>query len=133
MAYLYDSSSAVSVARFVLGDTNDVSPLLLPDQDLTANLAAYQAVIDATPLDLRAAIRKLALALATKYASQTSSVGLPNGLNASWSERVKTWRAIADGSTPILLDDDPGVPVKPAPASARIGLIAAGRDWTIRR
>lgn len=79
-------TTAISRVRRAVGDT--ASPGLVPDETITAYVTLYGEA---------GAIRAVAGALAVEYAQQPGSVTLPNGLSASWRDRVTTWQAIASG------------------------------------
>lgn len=74
-------------ARYLLGDTtNDPATELLTDDAVDAALTLY---------GYNGGVAFMAEGLAARFAQKVSSVSLPGGLAASWSERVKYWLNLA--------------------------------------
>lgn len=92
MTASYDNSLATVLdrIRFTLGDT-DVDPetnALKPDEE-------YLAVIAATASE-EEAIALMAEALATQIMQDPDSYSESGGISVSWTQRIKTWLALAD-------------------------------------
>jgi hypothetical protein len=80
--------TAADRARYLLGDTsNDSATELLTDDAVDAALSLY---------GYAGGVAFMAEGLAARFAQKVSSVGLPGGLSASWSERVKYWLGLAE-------------------------------------
>lgn len=88
MSFDESLTTDLDLARFHIGDTsNDSATELLTDDQIEAVLGLY------TPLAIGIAV--LADGLAIRFAQKPGSVRLPSGLAVSWSDRVKTWLALA--------------------------------------
>lgn len=88
MTYSASSTTDRNTARFLLGDTsNDVATELLTDAQIDAMLTLY---------GYNPGVAFLAEGLAARFAQQVSSVSLPGGLSAAWSERVRYWKGLAE-------------------------------------
>lgn len=88
MAYDDTLPTDLDKARALLGDTtNDSATELLTDDHIDAVLGLYT---------FNSAVAFMAEGLAARFAQKVSSVGLPGGLSASWSERVKYWKGLAE-------------------------------------
>jgi hypothetical protein len=85
----YDDSLATERdrARSLLGDTaNDPATELVTDAHIAAAQARY---------GFAGGVAFVALGLAARFAQQPGSVRLPNGLSATWAERVAYWQGLA--------------------------------------
>lgn len=88
MSYDDTLPSDMDRARALLGDTtNDPATELLTDDHIDAVLSLYA---------FNPAVAFMAEGLAARFAQKVSSVSLPGGLSASWSERVKYWLGLAE-------------------------------------
>ena len=88
MSYDDTLSTSLDKARALLGDTsNDAATELLTDDHIDAVLGLYA---------FNPAVAFMAEGLAARFAQKVSSVSLPGGLSAAWSERVKYWLGLAD-------------------------------------
>jgi hypothetical protein len=89
MATTYNSSATpLDRARRILGDTGvDGNTFLLTDEEIEAELQgeAYNA-----------AIGRLALGLATRFAQYPDDTTTPGGHKMKWSDRVRAWEALSD-------------------------------------
>lgn len=87
MSYSDTLETNLDKVRALLGDTsNNPATELLTDDHIDAVLALYS---------FNPAVAFMAEGLAARFAQKVSSVGLPGGLSASWSERVKYWKGLA--------------------------------------
>jgi hypothetical protein len=88
MTYSASSTTDRNTARFLLGDTsNDVATELLTDAQIDAVITLH---------GYNGGVAYLAEGLAARFAQKVSSVSLPGGLSAAWSERVKYWTRLAE-------------------------------------
>jgi len=87
--FTYDSSlpTARDRMRHMLGDTDAANPLRY-DESYDAMLTYFENETLATA--------KMARALASEFAQKFSSVNIQGGPSITYSERVKTWLALAD-------------------------------------
>lgn len=90
--YSYNNSTTAQTpkdrVRKVLGDTAvDGSHWLLSDEEILADLAT---------MSYSEAVASLALSLASRFAQYPDEVDTAGNSKMKWSERVKTWRNLAD-------------------------------------
>ena len=90
--FTYDNATVTPApkdrVRKVLGDTGiDGNSWLLSDQEILAELATTS---------YSEAVASLALGLASRFAQYPDEVDTAGNSKMKWSERVKTWRNLAD-------------------------------------
>jgi hypothetical protein len=88
-----DLATARDRIRLAVGDT-DEADVLMPD-----GLGTYTTLLTQADADEVAAYRAAAGALAAYWATQPVSLSA-SGKSLNWSERVSSWQAMANGSTP---------------------------------
>jgi hypothetical protein len=92
MANTYNNLSTSQVpkdrARRLLGDTGvDGNAWLLTDEEILSDLGT---------LSFSEAVASLALGLASRFAQYPDEVETAGSSSMKWSERVRTWRALAE-------------------------------------